>query len=444
MKIKNFDQLAITELRRSALLIAEAGLTAIDTGKIISDSIRPRDDSVGVGGYNFPFLDLGKIIFVGIGKAASEAAAVAEKILGKRLAGGILVDVKDAPALKKIKALKGTHPLPSAANVAAAKAIVKVLQNLKENDLVIFVVSGGGSTLLCLPSDGGSFREETKIMKVLIAKGATIREINTLRKHLSLARGGYLAKYAYPANVVSLIFSDMPGGDLGFVSSGPTVRDETTIEDAEKIVEKYDIARPVIRENPCVNPRKSAQVERCTLNLIETPKEDKYFEKVRTVLAVSNSVALEAMEAKSRELGFKAQVCTACLAGEAADVGLRTVENLHGVGAKSAFLYGGETTVVVRGKGRGGRNLELALSALPDVREGELMLSLASDGRDNGEFAGAICDTITKETVAKNGLDIEAALQNNDSYPLFEKIGNCLITGDTGSNVSDLVIALKQ
>ncbi len=424
-KIRNLDQLAITELRRSALLLAEAGLEAIDTEKIIKNNVRLKNGTVEVGGQSFSLKNIGKIIFVGIGKVASEAAATAEKILGKHLASGILVDVKPAPKLKKIKAFQGTHPLPSAKNVVAAKAIVKTLHGLKENDLVIFVVSGGGSTLLCLPSDDRKSGEESRIMKILIAKAATIQEINTLRKHLSLARGGYLAKCAYPANVVSLIFSDVPGGDLGFVSSGPTVKDGTTVEDAEKIVEKY-------------------QVEKRKLNLIDTPKEDKYFQKVKNVLVVSNDTALTAMEAKAGELGFKAQIMTTCLAGEAADVGLRTVQNLHDVGAKSVFLYGGETTVAVRGTGRGGRNLELALSALREVREGELVLSLASDGHDNGEFAGAICDTITKEAVEKAGFDIEAELENSNSYPVFEKSGNYLLTDHTGSNVSDLVIAIKE
>ncbi len=442
MKIKNFDQLATTELRRSALLIAEAGLQAIDTKKTIKDSIRLwlngtdrrrnntrlEGGAIVVGGYNFPLADIGRIIFVGIGKVASESAVVAEKILGERLAGGILVDTKAAPPLKKIKAFKGTHPLPSAKNVAAAKAVVKILDDLKEEDLVIFVVSGGGSTLLCLP-ENGKWGEEAKIMKALIKKGAAIQEINTLRKHLSLARGGYLAKYAYPASAVSLIFSDIAGDALGFVASGPTVKDETTTEDAEKIIEKYDITR---------------ELGAGKLALIETPKENKYFEKVKNVLVVSNSTALEVMETEAAELGFKAQIMTSCLTGEAADVGSRTVENLHEISQKSAFLYGGETTVTVKGKGRGGRNLELALSALRGVREGELLLSLASDGRDNGEFAGAICDTITKEAVLKNGFDIETVLQNNDSYPLFQKVGNHIETGDTGSNVSDLLIALKM
>ena len=431
-KIGNLDQLATTELRRSALLIAEAGLMAIDTEKIIKGSIRLGGGVLDVGGEKFRLADVGKIIFIGIGKVASEAAAAAEKILGRYLIGGVLVDVKSAPPLKKIKAFRGTHPMPSAKNVAAAKAIVKILDGLKEEDLVIFVVSGGGSTLLYLPPAGRKSSGESRIMKILIKNGATIQEINALRKHLSLARGGYLAQYAYPANVVSLIFSDVAGGDLGFVASGPTVKDVTTIEDAEKIVEKYGIAGALgVKGIP----------------LIDTPKEDKYFKKVKNILAVSNGTALEAMEAKAKELGFKAQIMTSCLTGEAADVGLRTVENLHNVGAESVFLYGGETTVTVNGKGRGGRNLELVLSALREVREGELVLSLASDGRDNGEFAGAICDTITKEAVLKSGFmffDVEAELKNNNSYPVFEKAGNYLLTGDTGSNVSDLLIAIKQ
>jgi len=428
MKIKNFDELAASDSRRAALMIAEAGLRAIDTGSVLRASVKLNGDELFVKNEKF-LLESGKRIFVvAVGKCAIEAAAALEDILGDRLSDGVAVDTKTSQTLKKIKAFQGTHPLPTEANVKAAKAVVQALSGLRNDDLVIFAISGGGSTLLCLPEDG-EYKDEAKIVGALIRSGATIQEINTVRKHLSLARGGYLAKYAYPAEAISLIFSDVPGNNLEFVSSGPTLKDHTTIKEAEVILAKYDVL-------------KSCGIEKC--DLVETPKEEKYFVRVKNILAVSNEDALAAMEAKAKELGFAAKICTACLNGEAREVGLALTKDLHKAGPKTAFLYGGETTVTVRGHGKGGRNLELALSALREIQDDELIMTIASDGADNGPFAGAICDRITKKAIGDKNLDYKAALDENNAYPFFEKIGNYILTGGTGSNVSDLVIALKE
>lgn len=427
-KIKNFDELAKNDARRSALEIAEAGLKAIDTKKVLRDTVRLNGNTLSVAGNNFSLEKVKKLLFVGVGKCTIDAAAALEEILGDKISSGVGVDVKAVEKeFKKIKSFQGTHPLPTQANVEAAKAVVGILGNLTKEDLVLFVISGGGSTLLCLPEDMGC-REEASIMQAMIRAGAKIQEINTVRKHLSLARGGYLAKYAYPAQVVSLIFSDVPGDEIQFIASGPTVMDTTTIEDAGEILARYNIL------NTC-------GMEKC--GLVETPKEEKYFENVRNILAVSNSLALTAMKTKAEELGFAARICTSCLKGEARDVGLAIAKELHATGPKTALLYGGETTVTVRGQGRGGRNLELALSAMRDIDDGELIMSVASDGIDNGPFAGAICDTMTKKAVLDAGLALEDFLRDNNGYPLFEKIGNHLMTGSTGSNVSDLVVAIK-
>lgn len=426
-KIKNFNELAISDTRKAALEIAEAGLQAIDTDKILHEVVKLNGDLLSVKGEKFPLGNVGRIFVVGIGKCAMEAATALEDIFGNRLYGGIVIDTEVKHNLKKIKALQGTHPLPSDENVVAARAVIALLKDLKEDDLVIFAISGGGSTLLCLP-ETGTCVEEAEVIETLMRAGATIQEINTVRKHLSLARGGYLAKYAYPAQVISLIFSDVPGDNLEFVASGPTLKDHTTVEEAEEILAKYDVL-------------KTCGIEKC--GLVETPKEDKYFERVKNILAVSNTIALAAMEEKAKALGFATQICTTCLSGEARDVGIGFAKNLHKAPKKTAFLYGGETTVTVRGHGRGGRNLELALSAMREIKNGELIMTIASDGLDNGPFAGAICDTITKKAINERNFDLEAALDENSEYPLFEEVGHYLMTGDTGSNVSDLVIAVK-
>lgn len=427
-KIKNFETLAATDLRRAALTIAEAGFRAINTESRVKAEVVLRGENLRIRDWSVDLKDVGRIFVVGIGKCSTEAGAALEEILGERIAGGVIIDVKQGAILKRITAYKGSHPLPSNENIKAATSIVGLLRGLEERDLVIFIVSGGGSTLLCLPQDRGC-EEEASVLYALMDAGATIQEINTVRKHLSLARGGYLAEYAYPAQVVSLIFSDVPGNDIQYVSSGPTVKDLTTIEDAEEILAKYNILMV-------------CGIEKC--GLIETPKDDKYFAKVKNIMIVSNELALASMREKAQELGFTPAVRSAAITGETREVAQRVVEELHAAPPKSALLYGGETTVTVKGKGKGGRNLEFALSALRLMQSGEVVMAVASDGRDNSDFAGAICDTITKEKAATKNLDLETYLNENNEYPFFEAIGDYLMTGDTGSNVSDLVIALKQ
>lgn len=428
MKIQNYTELASTELRKAALAIVEAGLEAIDTKKVIRDTVSIANNTLVIQGKTYPIPPNGRVIVAGVGKCALEAAEALEEILGDSLYGGIVLHITGEPKLKKIATIQGTHPLPSDQNVHGASLFVDILKNRNENDLIIFVVSGGGSTLLCLPEDKVCI-EEISVTQALIRAGATIQEVNTIRKHLSLARGGYPAQYAYPARIVSLIFSDVPGDDFQFIASGPTVKDTTTIEEAEKILHKYAIL-------------KTCGIEEC--GLVETPKNDKYFANIQNVLAVSNMTALEAMAAKARELGYNPIIRTATLSGEARAIGLSLAADLHASPSKTALLYGGETTVTVTGHGKGGRNLEVAVAALADIRDNELIMSVASDGHDNGPYAGAICDTITKASAAQAGKDPVTYLANDDTYPFFEKIGNRLETGYTGSNVSDLLIALKN
>jgi glycerate-2-kinase len=427
MKIQNFDALATTDARRALLTIAEAGYASIDTEAVLQKAMRLDGNTLSLAGHDIDLTTIGKIVFIAIGKCAVEAGTFAERVLGDRISAGVLVDVKIGPALEYIKTFCGTHPLPSAENMHAAEAIVTALAGLTERDLVIFIISGGGSTLLFLPENKVSM-EEISIMKELIDAGATIQEINTIRKHLSYARGGNLAKDAYPARVVSLIFSDVVGDNMEFIASGPTVKDVTTIADAAAVLAKFDIL-------------KTCGLEKC--GLIETPKEDKYFERVSNMLVVSNHGALEAMEAAAEQLGFAAEIRSCELTGEADDVGKMIAEDVRAIPAHSVLLWAGETTVTIHGAGRGGRNLQLCLSALRFVADGEEILSFASDGRDHGAFAGAICDIITKRAAVEAGVDPEIFRANNDAYSFFEKIGNYLDTGDTGSNVSDLIIALK-
>ncbi|MGB7957724.1 MAG: DUF4147 domain-containing protein [Minisyncoccia bacterium] len=428
MKIQNFEQLGTTPERRALLGIAEAGLEAIDTTAVIHKMIRREGSLLILNGELMDLSKIERIVFVAVGKCAADAAVAVEDILGKYISYGAVLDVKKCPAVKYMQTFCGTHPLPSDDNLAATLEIVKILRDLTVHDLVIFVVSGGGSTLLFMPQDQKD-REEVAIFNALTAAGATIEELNIVRKHLSLARGGWLAKYAYPANVISLIFSDVPGDDISFISSGPTVQDKTTMADAEAVLKKFDVLR-------------TCNIEKC--GLIETPKEEKYFEHVKNILVVSNQKALLAMQDAAENFGFKAEIRDTKLAGEVTGVAKMVADAIHQAPPKSVLLWGGETTVEIKGKGAGGRNLQLAATALDFVKDGEEILSFGSDGHDHGPYAGAICDSITKQAIAAVGLDLAQFRSDNNTQALFEKAGNYLLTGDTGSNVSDLIIALKK
>ncbi len=431
MKISNHAALAVTTARTAALDIAEAGLDAIDTAAAVRRSVRLSGEVLQVGDEVWPLRPSGRLLLVAVGKCATVAAAELVRLLGDRLDDGVVLDVDAAPArdLGPLLSLRGSHPLPSGRNVAATRRIVDLLRGAREDDLVLCVVSGGGSTLLCLPSDGGSAEAESVTFQALTRTGATIQEINTVRKHTSLARGGFLAQHAYPARLVSLVFSDVPGAPADFVASGPTVRDPTTVEDAARVLRRYGVA---------------AAARTSQLALLETPKESRYFERARTIVLVSNETALQAMATRAGALGYAATIVTSTLVGEAREAGELVVRELRAAAPATALLYGGETTVTVTGGGRGGRNLEVALAAQRLVGDGEIVVTVASDGRDNGDFAGAVADSLARANARRLGLDLDAHLADNDSCGFFERTGDYLVTGSTGSNVADLIVALRD
>jgi len=425
--IRNFDDLAVTRECHDALMIVEAGLAAINTGKVIKENVRLTNNQLCVTSQICSVMETARIFVVAVGKCAVAASLALEEILADRLTAGIALDVK-TPAictLKKIRCFGGTHPLPSNQNIEYTREIVKLLTSLTKDDLVVVVVSGGGSTLLCLPKTGTCL-EERAVVEVLLRAGATIQEINTVRKHLSLARGGQLAKHAYPAQVLGLIFSDVPGDDFSFIASGPTVKDETTTAEAKNILVKYAVLR-------------TCGFEHC--GLIETPKDDRYFERVTNILLVSNQIALEAMENEAQTLGYIAQIVTRELTGEARVMGEAWAKRARA--PKSCLLAGGETTVTVNNKlGQGGRNQELVLGALPYLPDNVTIISLASDGRDNSEVAGAIGNAVFFHQAVAHRLVPVDYLRDNNSYNFFAAVGGQIFTGHLDSNVSDLLVLL--
>ena len=425
--IKNFNELASTPARASLLAIAEAGYGAIKTSRVVRDACALSGDELTILGRKYHLNEFRHVYVLGVGKCAVDSAVEIESLLGERITEGLVIDVSSNDTLQVIQSRVATHPYPSTENVEHTKELMAIAQKATEHDLVIMIVSGGGSTMLCMP-ETHTVSEEVALVEHLFKEGATIHELNTIRKHISKARGGHIAEQVYPATLVSLLFSDVPGDDIKTIASGPTVHDETTLDDALALFSKYRA------ENSGFSSK----------HFFETPKDAIFFSKVYNALILKNTTALDAMKACAQELGYKAEIKETKLQGEARVVGRELVHAIRNEKPRTVHLYGGETTVTISGPGKGGRNQELSLSAIPIIHEDELVLSLASDGRDNTELAGGIADTYTKKMAEEKDLNPEAYLYTNDSYSFFHTLQQGIQTGYTGANVADLVIAMKH
>lgn len=423
MYIKNFTELANTENRKQALEIVEAGISSINTENVILNSVKLENDVLSIAGKDFLLSQFKNIKVVGFGKASSLAALSLEKVLGSRITKGAVIGIEKADS-KYIESFTGTHPRPSEINLIGGKKIEEVVKDSSEEDLIIVLVSGGGSSLLC--SDISECEQGMKLYNAFLGSGKTITEMNIVRKHLSTLKGGGLAKLAYPATVVGLIFSDVPGDHFDDVASGPTYKDETTIEDAERI----------IKENNLGN-----------FELVETTKDDKYFEKVHNFVLVSNKIAVESMAKKAQELNLEVGIASTDLYDEV-DSTLKKIfsfQKQNSLG--SVVLAAGEPSVEVKVKGgEGGRNLHMGLEVIKNnmLDDNSVFISFASDGSDNSDVAGAVVDKNTIEKIKKLGLDIDDYSYRFDSYTFFEKTGDMIKTGPTGANVSDLMILLTK
>lgn len=419
MIIKNAQKLATTPLRKDALEILDAGYSAINPKAILTTKITIEGEVLKINGKPFNLRDYRNIYIAGIGKASLLTATYLESLLGSRITDGVVIDIRKGK-LKNIRTFKGTHPLPSEDNIKATDQMIDMLSKVTASDLVITIISGGGSALLCKPIL--KINKLQGVFNNLLKSGANIEEMNTVRKHLSQVHGGNLARIAFPATVIGLLFSDIPVSDLSVIASGPTFMDKSSISDAEKIINKYHLP---------------------DVEFQETPKDTKYFTMISNFLILSNISAIEGMKDKAIELGYETRVITNQFQSDANTAGEKILEEL--TGKKQAIIVGGETTVKVTGKGKGGRNQHLVLAALKDLKPGQLIASIASDGKDNiEEAAGAIGDQETIEKMEKAKLDPKNYIEKNDSYNFFKKIDDNIITGPTGTNVSDLMLALSE
>lgn len=424
--------------RDVVMQVLRAALKAADPYGAVLKSLQERDFS------NVP----GNIYVLGAGKAGSAMSRAAEDALGGRIAGGLVIvkdgHIGDSPP-ERIEIVEASHPVPDLRGVEATGRLLELAERAGENDLVLCLISGGGSALMTAPAQGLALEDIQLATQALLRAGATINELNAVRKHLSRISGGRLARAAAPARVLSLILSDVTGSPLDVIASGPTAPDPTTFQDALAVLQRHGLAHNV---PAAVLDRLQAGARG---EIEETPKpDDPLFANVENVIVASNVLAVEAAATQANELGLSTIVMSTFVEGEASEVGLvlagvakEIARYGRPVTSPGCVLFGGETTVTVRGSGIGGRNTELALGAAVGIREmgsQVLVASLATDGGDGSSpSAGAIVDGTTIARGEALGLEHDAALANNDSYTYLSQVGDALMLGPTGTNVNDVM-----
>jgi glycerate-2-kinase len=439
--------MTLPELRQNARQIWEAALEAANPATCLKKNLRIHDKRLSVGDKELQ-ID-GKLIVIGAGKAASRMAQVAEELLDDRITSGLVVTKHGhGLPLRRIRQIEAGHPIPDAAGVGAVGEMLGLLKGLKAEDIVLCLLSGGGSALWPAPAEGITLEQKQEMTALLLRAGATILELNAVRKHLSAIKGGQLAARAAPARVVSLIMSDVIGDPLDFIASGPTAPDTTSFPEALSIIRKYGVAVP------------EAVIERLEAGargqIPDTPKPGApVFRNVDNLIIANNRLLVDAAAARASSLGFKALVLGTEVEGEAKDVGgffaaiAREIGRTgNPVAAPACVLSAGETTVSVRGRGLGGRNQEMALAwaiamASRPVPGACCFASVATDGTDGPtDAAGGLVDPQTSQRAVDLGLVPSRYLQDNDSFNVLKATGDLIVTGPTQTNLMDLQILL--
>ncbi len=438
----------LDKLHRDILHAMNAALAAADPARIIREHLKLTGSILHVDKLQYPLKDYRRIFVIGGGKASGYMAEEIEKLLGKWIMRGLVVIpdyLRPTPRSRRIRYHAATHPIPSRKGVDGVLAMLRLVDDISRDDLVIVLVSGGGSALMPLPVEEINLNDEAKVTSLLLRSGASIDEINTVRKHLSQVKGGRLAERLYPATVLTLIISDVVGDKIDAIASGPTAPDPTTYHDVELVLKKYDLWFQI--------PKNARRVITHGLSgsIPETPKrKNKVFRRVQNVIVGNNRASCLAAASAMTKAGYRTQVLSIQITGEAREVGrifgsiVRDIrENSLPFAPPAALIAGGETTVTVRGKGKGGRNQELALAAAVKISGsyGVVVGSFATDGIEGRtNAAGAVADGSTITRSLRLRMDPEEFLRNNDSYRYFSKLKDLVITGPTGTNVNDIAI----
>jgi glycerate 2-kinase len=439
--------MTVSQLRQYAREIWEAALHAANPSTSLHNAIQVSDGVLSVAGQRLPLN--GRLIVVGAGKAAARMAQVVEEIAGNHITGGLVVTKHGhGLPLKRIRLVEAGHPIPDEPGVRAVRDTQKLLAGLTANDIVLCLISGGGSALWPAPAEGITLEEKQQVTQLLLRAGATIQELNGVRKHLSAIKGGQLARWASPARVISLIMSDVIGDPLDFIASGPTAPDTTSFHDALATIHKYGV-QPATAILGRLEAGSRGQIP-------ENPKPgDPLFRNVDNRIIANNRLLVDAASMKAKELGFNTLILGTELEGEAKDaarflsvIGREVARSGNPIRQPACLLTAGETTVAVRGSGMGGRNQEMALAwAIASASHPEqtscCFASVATDGTDGPtDAAGGLVDPLTCARAVQQGLDPLKFLEENNSYDFLKATGDLIVTGPTQTNLMDIQILL--
>ncbi len=423
--------------------ILAAAIAAAHPGEAVRRALQRQGDTLTVSGRDYDLKAYRRICLLALGKAAPAMTAAAVDVLGRDLSAGLLVCKQPVEGLSLppvVERLAGDHPVPGARSLRAGEQALALVSSLGADDLLLCLISGGGSALLSAPPEGLSLSDLGALTARLLACGARIDEINTLRRRLDRLKGGGLARSSNGAALISLILSDVVGSPLEAIASGPSAPDPSTLADALAVWEKYDLAAHL-----------PASILECLESAVETPKPgDPLFARVQNLIVGSNLLSAQAALRQAEQEGFTPYLLRADLQGEARQAAFelatllrQTCRTGEPVAPPACLVCGGETTVTLAGDGRGGRNTELALAAVTELAgfPGVLLVTLASDGEDGSTpAAGAVVSGETHRRARELGLTPGACLARNDSYPFFEALDDLLKPGPTGTNVNDLVL----
>ncbi|MGD8263551.1 MAG: glycerate kinase [Desulfobacterales bacterium] len=439
---------SLQRMRQHTDEIFQAALKAVDPIEAIHRYVKLEQETLRVGDRRFELKDYERILVVGAGKAGAPMAKALEDLLGNRIKDGLIVTKEGhGLPLQRIRIQDASHPVPDARGIRGAEDILELVSDAVETDLVLCVISGGGSALLVAPAEGITLEDKQEVTRFLLACGADIHEINTVRKHLSRVKGGGLARVAHPATMVSLILSDVIGDDLNVIASGPTVPDPSTFVDTEAVLKKYDI---LDRVPSSVYDRIQSGVRGQIEDTVKPGAA--LFQRCFFELIGTNIQALTAASRAAEGLGYRSLILSSTVEGEACEV-----VKIHTAIAKeicssgnpipppACILSGGETTVTLKGDGKGGRNQEFALAASLELvgTDNIVVLSGGTDGTDGPtDAAGAVADGTTVRRAHAKGLDPLKYLKRNDSYHFFQALDDLVITGPTRTNVMDVYMVL--
>jgi glycerate 2-kinase len=427
--------------------LISAAVNAADPRQALRRILTRKGNQLKAAGISYDLSRFGRIVCVGAGKASGQMAVALEQVLGETLEGGIVIvkDGYEAPC-KKVRIFKAGHPVPDQRSLKGTKQVLSLVQSLTQRDLLIVLLSGGASSLLCAPSAGLTLAGKQRTTQLLLRSGAPIHEINIVRKHLSVIKGGQLIQ-ATPANILTFIISDVLGDDLATIGSGPTVPDSSTFQDARDILKRYKIWTKV---PVAVQRHFKKRLASAISDTLKPPRKRAL--RNRHIILANNQVALAGVAGKARQLKLKPFILPKPLQGEAKEIGSilgglarDLVEFGNPVHAPACLIAGGEPTVTVKGKGKGGRAQECVLAAAQELTglQNVIMAGFGTDGTDGPtDVAGALVDGKTVERASRKGLDISRLLDNHDSYHFFRNGGGHIITGPTGTNVNDIYLIL--